>query len=66
MNAFAKYIRGRATIEEVITELADVHIMVEQMAYSLNFDKFTEEKERKLQRLQERLDKKGGICTDGV
>lgn len=56
-EAMAKYMRARYNEDEVITELADVHIMVEQMASMLNFNKFEQEKERKLLRLEERLDK---------
>lgn len=56
-EAMAKYMRGRYNEDEVITELADVFIMVEQMASMLNYDKFEKEKERKLLRLEERLDK---------
>lgn len=55
LNALAKLSRGRASIEELITELADVHIMVEQMALYYGWAEFQEEKERKLERLQQRL-----------
>jgi NTP pyrophosphatase (non-canonical NTP hydrolase) len=55
LNALAKTYRGRASIEELITELADVHIMVEQMALYYGWAEFQEEKERKLERLQQRL-----------
>lgn len=57
LNAIAKLKRGRSTKEEIITELADVHIMVEQMAFFFGWDEFEDEKERKLQRLWERLNK---------
>lgn len=55
MNAFAKLKRGRASREDVLTELADVHIMVEQMACFFGIDDFEDEKKRKLERLEERL-----------
>ena len=55
LNALAKTYRGRASVEELITELADVHIMVEQMALYYGWAEFQEEKERKLERLQQRL-----------
>lgn len=58
LNAIAKLKRGRSTKEEIITELADVHIMVEQMAFFFGWDEFEDEKESKLQRLWERLNKK--------
>lgn len=60
LNVFAKRGRYRTEISDIITELADVHIMVEQMAYLYGWDEFEEERERKLKRLQERIDKKGG------
>lgn len=57
LNAVAKMRRGRSSNEEVITELADVQIMVEQMAFVFGWEKFQAEKERKLARLNERLNK---------
>jgi len=57
ITALARYMRGRATAEEVLTEVADVSIMAEQMAVLFGKEKFEEEKERKLQRLKERLEK---------
>lgn len=57
LAAIGKATRDRASEEEVITELADVCIMMEQMAVWFGtLDGFEEEKERKLQRLKERLD----------
>lgn len=55
LNAIGKYDRGRLDKEDVITELADVWIMTEQMATFFGWEKFKEEKERKLERLKERL-----------
>lgn len=61
LNAIAKHHRGRITDKfEVITELADVSIMVEQMAEHFGFADFEAEKERKLERLRERLKNKEG------
>ena len=57
LNAIAKLPRGRATGDDVIEELADVSIMVDQMAVFLGLKKFYEKKEMKLQKLQERLKK---------
>ena len=57
LNALAKANRGRVTKEEVITELADVSIMMEQMAVHFGYEEFKSEKERKLNRLKERLEK---------
>lgn len=57
LNAIAKQKRGRSTEEDIITELADVHIMVEQMALFYGWEDFVKEKERKLKRLENRLRK---------
>lgn len=60
LDAFAKLKRGRSSEEDIISELADVHIMIEQMAVFFGYSTFLWEKQRKLNRLQERLSKKGG------
>lgn len=57
LNAIAKTKRGRSTKEDIITELADVHIMVEQMALFYGWEDFLKEKELKLNRLKDRLKK---------
>ena len=57
LSALSKYNRGRIETPDVITELADVSIMVEQMAEFLGYEDFEKEKERKLERLKERLKK---------
>ena len=56
-TALARYKRGRAMVEDVITELADVTIMCEQMAILFGYEKYKDEIERKLERLKKRLDK---------
>ena len=55
LNALAKHSRGRSTNKEIVTELADVWILMEQMAVAFGWDEFQAEKEYKLQRLKERL-----------
>ena len=63
LNAVAKLKRGRASKEDIITELADVSIMVEQLAFFYGWDAFLDEKERKLTRLKDRINhhiEKGG------
>ena len=55
LNVLAKAKRERATKEEIITELADVSIMVEQMAFYYGEEDFIAEKERKLERLKHRV-----------
>lgn len=61
LNAIAKFKRRRSTREDIITELADVSIMVEQMALCYGFDDFVSEKDFKLNRLKCRLDGGGKI-----
>lgn len=56
LNAVAKQHRHRMNHLDVITELADVSIMVEQMAMHYGEDLFLAERERKLQRLHNRLE----------
>lgn len=53
--AVAQFKRGRTSHHDVMTELADVSIMVEQLATMMNYDDFEKEKDRKLIRLKERL-----------
>lgn len=55
-SAIAKAKRNRASKQEIITELADVHIMVEQMAVFYGWEDFQTEKNHKLSRLKERLE----------
>ena len=57
LNAIGKYDRGRVKESEVITELVDVWIVMEQMAVFFGWEEFQKEKERKLERLKERLNK---------
>lgn len=57
LSAIGKLKRGRNDKYDVITELADVSIMVEQMAILFGYDEYVAEKARKLTRLKERLDK---------
>jgi NTP pyrophosphatase (non-canonical NTP hydrolase) len=57
LNAIAKSKRDRAGKDEIITELADVSIIVEQMVFFYGEDDFKKEKERKLLRLKKRLEK---------
>lgn len=53
----------RAERHDVITELADVSIMVEQMAYHHGYEAFCQEREYKLNRLKERIEN-GTIYND--
>jgi NTP pyrophosphatase (non-canonical NTP hydrolase) len=53
ITALARDSRGRVTTEELITELADVTVMCEQMAFILGFDAYEKELDRKLVRLRD-------------
>lgn len=55
INAMCKYDRGRIHQADIITEIADVMIMCEQMASFFGEDNVEAEKDRKLRRLKERL-----------
>ena len=46
--------RGRATAEDILTELADVTIMCEQMAVILGFEDYEKELDNKLIRLRDK------------
>jgi NTP pyrophosphatase (non-canonical NTP hydrolase) len=59
LNALAKHIRGRGSFDELNTELADVSIMVEQIARFYGWEEFLEERVRKIERLKNRLESKG-------
>lgn len=56
LAALNHYRRGRGSTKEVITELADVSVMVEQMAHKFGYEKFIKERNRKILRLKSRLD----------
>lgn len=53
ITAVARFKRGRATHQDVMTELADVFIMVEQIATMMSYDDFEKELDRKLVRLRD-------------
>jgi NTP pyrophosphatase (non-canonical NTP hydrolase) len=59
LTALSRFKRGRANHNDIMTELADVSIMVEQIATLMNYDDFEKEKDFKLNRLKERLEKHG-------
>ena len=56
LTAIARFHRGRCTIEDVVTEIADVMIIVKQMALLYGYDLVIDEKQRKLERLQKRIE----------
>ena len=57
ITAIAQFKRGRTSHHDVMTELADVSIMIEQLATMMSFEDYEKEKDRKLMRLKERLEK---------
>lgn len=56
MNALAKTYRNRVTKQDVITELADVVIMCEQMAVVFGQEEYEAELERKLEKMKKKLE----------
>lgn len=66
LEAIGKYDRGRANENDVITELADVWIIMEQMAVFFGWEEFQKEKEHKLERLKNRLDNSQKISEEKI
>ena len=66
-NALMKDRRGRVTLDDIITEVADVTIMMNQLSYIVGRDKVQAEVERKIVRLKGRLEKnqRNGDATIG-
>ena len=55
---------GRTTPEKVITEIADVHLMIRQLMIIYGLDSCLKEYDRKQRRLLRRMDKEtGGVYT---
>lgn len=55
INALMKEIRGRVTDDDIITEIADVQIMCEQLMQYYGRDMVVRERYRKLRRLEVRI-----------
>ena len=53
ITAVAQFKRGRTSHHAVMTELADVFIMVEQIATMMDYEDFEKELERKLIKLRD-------------
>lgn len=58
INALCKWRRKRVDDPEVITEIADVRIMMTQMAMIFGWEEVEAEEQRKLERLGRRINKK--------
>lgn len=61
IDALCKFLRGRKDVceEDVITEIADVTIMCQQLAFHFGKDKVFAEIQRKIKRLEDRMNEKG-------
>ncbi len=66
INALCKEKRGRATDADVITEIADVQIMCEQLALMYGKEEVMLEKARKEARLFQRMRQQGMITAEEV
>lgn len=60
IDALCKFRRERVGTLDVVTEIADVQIMCEQLAYMFGEQTVVDERKRKIDRLQKRLTKYGG------
>ena len=61
IDALCKFRRKRVGSIDVITEIADVQIMCEQLAYMFGDEKVSDERKRKIERLQKRMALHKGI-----
>ena len=56
LTAVSRLRRGRCTIDDVVTEMADVSIMIDQLNVMFNLgEKFDKEKSRKINKLRDKL-----------
>lgn len=60
ITALSREQDGRATPEQVITEIADVHLMIRQLMVIYGLDACLKEYDRKQRRLLRRMDKETG------
>lgn len=60
IDALCKFRRERVGTLDVITEIADVQIMCEQLAYMFGEQTVKDERKRKIERLRKRLTKYEG------
>ncbi len=60
IEALCKFRRERVGTLDVITEIADVQIMCEQLAYMFGEQTVEDERKRKIERLRKRLTKYEG------
>lgn len=60
INALCKLRRGRVGPIDVVTEIADVQIMCEQLAYMFGEKSVADERKRKIERLRKRIEAHDG------
>ena len=60
INALCKFRRERVGTLDVVTEIADVQIMCDQLAYMFGEQSVDDERKRKIERLQNRIIKYNG------
>lgn len=60
ITALSREQDGRATPEQVITEIADVHLMIRQLMVIYGLDACLKEYDRRQRRLLRRMDKETG------
>lgn len=62
IKELSKYIRGENNLEHIAEEIADVEIMIEQLKLIFNcFDEVEKWEEKKLKRLEKRLEGKNDL-----
>lgn len=61
LSAMNKLCRGRVNEDAVITELADVSLVLDAFASYFGYEKFAAERQRKLERLQKRVNESDNI-----
>lgn len=59
INALCKFRRQRVGPIDIVTEVADVQIMCEQLAYMFGEETVADERKRKIERLEKRIIKHG-------
>lgn len=64
ITALSREQDGRATAHDVITEIADVHLMIRQLMVIYGVDKCVDEYDRKQRRLLRRMDRENKEIYD--
>lgn len=64
ITALARQTRGRSTVDDILSELADVFIMVNQLGFIYGYPAFSQMVNMKLERLEKRLNEADEQTTD--